>query len=48
VLFSFAYTYINGTGEITLFLAQTGLPQYMSNMYVDVCIFERILFMDGY
>jgi len=26
VLFSVAYKHINGTGEITLYLAQTGLP----------------------
>jgi len=39
---------ISGTGEITLYLAQTGLPLYVSNMYVHVCIFERILFMRGY
>jgi len=26
VLFSVAYKHINGTGEMTLYLAQTGLP----------------------
>jgi len=26
VLFSVAYKHINGTGEITLYLAETGLP----------------------
>jgi len=46
--FSVAYKHLNSTGEITLYLAQTGLPSYMSNMYVHVGIFERILFMHGY
>jgi len=48
VIFSVVYKHINGTGEITLYLAQTGLPYYVNNMYGHVCIFERILFMRGY
>jgi len=42
VLFSVVYKHINGTGEITLYLAQTGLPEYVSNMYVHVC--KKIIF----
>jgi len=32
--FSVVYKHINGTGEITHYLAQTGLPEYVSNMYM--------------
>jgi len=46
VLFSVAYKHINGIGEIALYLAQTGLPLYVTNMHV--CFFERIWFMHGY
>jgi len=34
--FPVAYKHINGTGEITFYLAQTGPPSYVSNMYVHV------------
>jgi len=44
VLFSVVYKHINGTGEITLYLAQA------TRIYEKqhVIIFERILFMHGY
>jgi len=36
---------INGKGEIKLYLAQTGLPEYVSNMYMFVFLREYCLRM---